>query len=353
VNGAPQPSIGPPQGFDQSSIGFKYQPVSGAQNDARSSVPVPKPLFPDLASTGDRLLGTAVRSHDTTVRPHETPVGSHDAVKPAAAPKDDRPKKFELCLKQQSTGEESSFSLLLHPNVMDCFPSSQMIQCPNCSVWVSIFLRKIQSESSSSTGSNPQQSESKYPSGSNRNGVGYGQKEEQPFKQEQFEDRPPLQMSVYNTPVSDHSFQSSTGSVQDTSHPGLSKEENEIYDVFSGHLYTAIAPSEAQDRCREMARSLSIIRATNNINRESAARLPIAAMRCVLFLLFFVYISFHYRSRIVNLSNEHQVVIIYGPPGSGKTTQVIIIVYEVTITVHSIYCQYNSDWSAKFVFQAY
>jgi len=232
-------------------------------------VSAPKPLFPDLASTGDR-------SHDTTVRSHDTTVRSHDTVKLAAAPKDDRPKKFELCLKQQSTGEESSFSLLLPPNVMDCFPSSQMIQCPNCSVWVNIFLRKIQSESSSSTSNNPQQPESKYLTGSNKNGVGYGQREEQPYRQEQFEDRPPLQMSVYSTPASDHSFQSSTGSAQDISHP---KEENEIYDVFSGHLYTAIAPSEAQDRCREMARSLSIIRATNNINREAAARLPIAAMR--------------------------------------------------------------------------
>ena len=178
VNGTPQSSAGIPQSFDQaSSFGLKHQP--DACSDSRSSS-VPKPLFPDLTSGVDR-------SHDTTIR-------SHDAAKPTTAPKDNRPKKFELCLKQQSTGEESSFSLLLPPNVMDCFPSSQMIQCPSCSVWVNIFLRKIQSESSSSSSSsnNTQQSDGKYLTGPNRNGVGYGQREEKPYKQEQFEDRPPL-----------------------------------------------------------------------------------------------------------------------------------------------------------------
>ena len=256
LNGASQQPPGHQQQFGtQQKYSFKQQLFG---DDSRASVSSgPKPLFPELSSTPKED-----KSHD--------PMVSHEPVK------DTRPKKFELCLKSQTSGEESSFSLLLPPNVADCFPSSQMIQCPSCSVWVSISLRKVQAESSHSF---VDHSDSKgLVIGTNRSSVGYDRHEEQlGYKQESFHSE--SHDSPFNNPVGARGFQSGTSPGEDMNHPD--KGDGEIYDIFTGQLYAAISPSEAQDRCREMARNLSIIRASTNIYRDNAARLPIATMRFV------------------------------------------------------------------------
>lgn len=251
LNGASQAQL-PPGHQQQFGAQQKYsvkqqQPFS---DDSLFGSPAgPKPLFPELpGGVKDD------RSHD--------PVSFHEPVK------DSRPKKFELCLKSQTSGEESSFSLLLPPNVADCFPSSQMIQCPSCSVWVSISLRKIQTDS---------HSDNKALVITNRSGVGYDRHEDQHgYKQEQFHSE--IHESAFNSPSIGTR---SSNSIQDMGHSSLNKGNEEIYDIFTGQLYMAINPSEAQDRCREMARNLSIIRASTNVYRDNAARLPIATMRFV------------------------------------------------------------------------
>lgn len=258
LNGATQQPPGHQQQFGaQQKYSFK-QPQSYG-DDPRVTVPSgpPKPLFPELS--GGHSGSKDDRSHE--------PVSSHEPVK------DSRPKKFELCLKSQTSGEESSFSLLLPPNVAECFPSSQMIQCPSCSVWVSISLRKTQTDSHSF----PDHSESKgLVISTNRSGVGY--EEQHSYRQEQFHSES-HESSFGNPSVGARGFQSGVSSVPDMSQPG--KSDSEIYDIFTGQLYVSITPSEAQDRCREMARGLSIIRASTNVYRDNAARLPIATMRFV------------------------------------------------------------------------
>ena len=268
LNGASQQPPPHQQQFAaQQKYSFKQQQSFG--DDPRAALPSgPKPLFPELS-------GAHSTSKDD--RPHES-VSSHEPVK------DSRPKKFELCLKSQTSGEESSFSLLLPPNVAECFPSSQMIQCPSCSVWVSISLRKTQVDSQSFT----DHSDSKgLVISTNRSSVGYDRHEEQhSYRQEQFHGES-HELAFSNPPIGARGFQSGVTSPQDMSHSG--KSDGEIYDIFTGQLYVAITPSEAQDRCREMARGLSIIRASTNVYRDNAARLPIATMR-------FVYLSLYIRN---------------------------------------------------------
>ena len=269
LNGASQQPPPHQQQFpSHQKYAFKQQQSFGDDPHVHAALPpVPKPLFPDLP-------GAHGASKDD--RPHE-PVISHEPVK------DNRPKKFELCLKSQTSGEESSFSLLLPPNVAECFPSSQMIQCPSCSVWVSISLRKTQVDSHSFT----DHPDSKgLVISTNRSSVGYDRHEEQHgYRQEPFHSES-HESSFGNQPIGARGFQSNVSSVQDISHPG--KNDGEIYDIFTGQLYIAITPSEAQDRCREMARGLSIIRASTNVCRDNAARLPIATMR-------FVYLCYIHR----------------------------------------------------------
>ena len=261
LNGPPQHPPDHQQQFGaQQKYSFK-QPQSFG-DDFRAGMPPtgPKPLFPELP--GGHTGSKDDRSHE--------PVSSHKPVK------DNRPKKFELCLKSDTSGEESSFSLLLPANVAECFPSSQMIQCPSCSVWVSISLRKTQVD----TPSVADHSENKgLMISNNRSGVGYERHEEQHgYRQEQFH-KDVQESSFGNTPVGARGFQSGVGLVQDITQPG--KGDGEIYDIFTGQLYFAITPTEAQDRCRDMARGLSIIRASTNVCRDNAARLPIATMRFV------------------------------------------------------------------------
>lgn len=256
LNGASQHTPG--QFGAQQKHSFRQPQSFGDDPQVGISSSGPKPLFPELSSSSSK----DERSHES--------VSSQEPVK------DTRPKKFELCLKSQTSGEESSFSLLLPPNVVECFPSSQMIQCPSCSVWVSISLRKTQVESHSFV----DHSESKgLVINTNMSGVGYDRHEDQHgYRQEQFHNE--SHESAFGTPpIGARSFQSGVSSAQDMSHPG--KSDGEIYDIFTGQLYVAITPSEAQDRCREMARGLSIIRASTNVYRDNAARLPIASMRFV------------------------------------------------------------------------
>ena len=258
LNGASQPPPSHQQQFGaQQKYSFKQQQSFGDDpRVALSSVP-PKPLFPELP--GAHGASKDDRSHE--------PVSSHEPVK------DTRPKKFELCLKSQTSGEESSFSLLLPPNVAECFPSSQMIQCPSCSVWVSISLRKTQVESHSFTDHPDSKS---LAINANRSGVGYDRHEEQQgYRHDSFHGES-HESTFGNPPVGGPGFQSGVISPQD---PG--KNNGEIYDIFTGQLYVAIAPSEAQDRCREMARNLSIIRASTNMYRDNATRLSISTMRYV------------------------------------------------------------------------
>ena len=256
LNGASQHPLG--QYGAQQKHSFKQPQSFGDDPHVGISSSAPKPLFPELSSSSSK----DDRSRES--------ISSHEPVK------DSRPKKFELCLKSQTSGEESSFSLLLPPNVAECFPSSQMIQCPSCSVWVSISLRKTQVESHSFV----DHSESKgLVINTNMGSVGYDRHEDQHgYRQEQFHNEG--HDSAFGAPpVGTRGFQSGVSSVQDMSHPG--KGDGEIYDIFTGQLYVAITPSEAQDRCREMARGLSIIRASTNVYRDNAARLPIATMRFV------------------------------------------------------------------------
>ena len=259
-NGASQPPPHHQQQFPvQQKYSFKQQQSFG--DEPHGALPsAPKPLFPEL--TGSHGTSKDDRSHE--------PASSHEPVK------DSRPKKFELCLKSQTSGEESSFSLLLPPNVAECFPSSQMIQCPSCSVWVSISLRKTQVDGHSFT----DHSDSKgLVISTSRSSVGYDRHEDQhSYRQDQFH-ADSHESAFGNPPVGARGFQSGVGSAQDISHPG--KGDGEIYDIFTGQLYVTITPGEAQDRCREMARGLSIIRASTNVCRDNAARLPIATMRFV------------------------------------------------------------------------
>lgn len=250
LNGASHQPPGHQQQFGaQQKYSFKQQSFG----DDPRAVSAPKPLFPELS--GGPSITKDDRSHDS--------IASHEPAK------DSRPKKFELCLKSQASGEESSFSLLLPPNVADCFPSSQMIQCPSCSVWVSISLRKVQADSHSSVDHSDNKG---HVISTNRNSVGYDRHEE-PLYSDTHES------GFGNPPIGARGFQSGSSSAEDMAHPG--KGDSELYDIFTGQLYVAISPSEAQDRCREMARSLSIIRASTNVYRDNAARLPIATMRFV------------------------------------------------------------------------
>lgn len=48
----------------------------------------------------------------------------------------------------------------------------------------------------------------------------------------------------------------------------------------------------------------------------------------------------------MNLANEHQVVIVHGPPGCGKTTQVIVVILPQTMNVFlcmEMTCRYHSS----------